>query len=59
MEQLCLQLPEFEVIKSIPSVGDRLSIRLRAEIGNITKYNSSKALIAYAGLDPMIMQSGK
>ena len=59
MEQLCLQLPEFEVIKSIPSVGERLSIRLLAEIGDISKYNSSKALIAYAGLDPMIMQSGK
>ncbi len=59
MEQLCLQLPEFVVIKSIPSIGERLSIRLLAEIGDISKYNSSKALIAYAGLDPMIMQSGK
>ena len=59
MEQLCLQLPEFEVIKSIPSIGERLSIRLIAEIGDISKYNSPKALIAYAGLDSMIMQSGK
>ena len=59
MEQLCLQLPEFEVIKSVPSIGKRLSIRLISEIGDISKYNSSKALIAYAGLDPMIMQSGK
>ena len=59
MEQICLQLPEFEIIKSIPSVGDKLSIRLLAEIGNISKYSSSKSLIAYAGLDPMIMQSGK
>ena len=54
MEQICLQLPEFEILKSIPSVGDKLSIRLLAEIDK-----SSKALIAYAGLDPMIMQSGK
>ena len=59
MEQICLQLPEFEILKSIPSVGDKLSIRLLAEIGDINKYKSSKALIAYAGLDPMIMQSGK
>ena len=59
MKQICLQLPEFEIIKSIPSVGDKLSIRLLAEIGDINKYKSSKALIAYAGLDPMIMQSGK
>ena len=59
MKQICLQLPEFEIIKSIPSVGDKLSIRLLAEIGNISKYSSSKSLIAYAGLDPMIMQSGK
>ena len=59
MEQICLQLPEYEIIKSIPSVGDKLSIRLLAEIGNISKYSSSKSLIAYAGLDPMIMQSGK
>ncbi len=40
MEQLCLQLPEFEVIKSIPSVGERLSIRLLPEIGDISKHNS-------------------
>ena len=59
MKQICLQLPEYEIIKSIPSVGDKLSIRLLAEIGNISKYSSSKSLIAYAGLDPMIMQSGK
>ena len=59
MKQICLQLPEFEILKSIPSVGDKLSIRLLAEIGDINKYKSSKALIAYAGLDPMIMQSGK
>ena len=59
MKQICLQLPEFEIIKSITSVGDKLSIRLLAEIGNISKYSSSKSLIAYAGLDPMIMQSGK
>lgn len=59
MEQICLQLPEFEILKSIPSVGNKLSIRLLAEIGDINKYKSSKALIAYASLDPMIMQSGK
>lgn len=59
MERICLQLPEYEIIKSIPSVGNKLSIRLLAEIGNISKYCSSKSLIAYAGLDPMIMQSGK
>ena len=52
-------LPEFEIIKTIPSVADLSAVRLLSEIGDIRKFRSAKSLIAYAGLDPMVLQSGK
>ena len=59
MEGLCSGLPEYEVLKTIPSAGGRLGVRLLAGIGDICRFESAKALVAYAGLDPMVMQSGR
>ncbi len=48
----------FHLILSIPCVKENLASRLTAEIGDINKFTSYKALIAYAGTDPRIYQSG-
>ena len=52
-------LPEYKIIKSLPNVGERSAVRLLAEIGDITKFKTKKSFIAYIGLDPMVLQSGK
>lgn len=51
--------PFFEFIKSIPGISDNLSSRILAEIGDISRFSNYKKIIAYAGIDPMIYQSGE
>ncbi len=47
-----------KLLRSIPGVGPIVCASLIGEIQNIQRFGSSKALIAYAGLDPKIRQSG-
>jgi len=51
-------LEEYEFILSIDGIGPNLAARLIAEIGNIKDFKTREALIAFAGLDPHIAQSG-
>lgn len=43
---------------SIPGIGPTIASTLIAEIGTIQQFPSGKALVAYAGLDPKVRQSG-
>lgn len=43
---------------TIPGIGNTLSCNFITEIGNVHRFKNSKALIAYAGLDPKVKQSG-
>lgn len=47
-----------DLLESIPGVGTTLSATLAAEIGDIGRFKNGKALVAYAGLDPRVRQSG-
>lgn len=51
--------PNYECIRSIPGISDNLGSRLLAEIGDISRFSNYKKIIAYAGIDPMIYQSGE
>lgn len=46
-------------IVSIPGVGKNTAVRFVAEIMNLNRFKSHKSLIAFAGSDPSIEQSGK
>ena len=46
-------------ITSIPGINEILGAVILGEIGDIRRFSSSRKLIAYAGLDPSISQSGK
>lgn len=59
MISIASQLKEFELLKSIPGIADITATRLIAEIGDINAYPSSSSIVAYAGLDPAILQSGQ
>lgn len=43
---------------SIPGVGTQTGAIILAEIGDINRFKSDDALLAYAGLDPSVYQSG-
>ena len=51
--------PHFEQIVSIVGIGENLASRIIAELGDMKKYTSKNQIVSYAGLDPMIRQSGK
>ena len=51
-------LEEYRFILSIDGIGPNLASRIIAEIGRIEDFKSRKSLVAYAGLDPNIAQSG-
>jgi transposase len=40
-----------ELLKSIPGIGEMLSVSLLAFAGNLRRFSNSKALVAYAGLN--------
>ena len=46
------------LLESIPGIGPKLSLSILSEIGGINRFSSGDSLIAYAGLDPKIRQSG-
>jgi transposase len=52
-------LPEYKVLRSMAGVGDRLGPVILAEIGDIRRFHSGKALNAYAGNDAPPYQSGQ
>ena len=59
MKELAKQLPEYSVVRSMGGVGDVLAPKLIAEIGDIRRFHSSRALIAFAGIDAPPYQSGQ
>lgn len=49
----------FDIIKSIPGIGDNLASRIIAEIGEISRFSKPEQINKYAGINPIIDQSGK
>lgn len=58
MQELASSLPEFSVVSQMPGVGTVLAPRLIAEIGDIRRFRSASALVAFAGIDAPPFQSG-
>jgi transposase len=59
MNEIASALPEVELMKSIPGIGDKLAAAIVAEVGDVTQFEDAKQLVAFAGLDPAIYSSGK
>ena len=59
MQLLAKSLPEYSIVREMGGVGDILAPKLIAEIGDVRKLHSSKALIALAGIDPPPYESGQ
>ncbi len=59
MQELAKSLKEYEVVRGMEGVGEVLAPRLIAEIGDVRRFHSGKALIAYAGIDAPPYQSGQ
>jgi len=49
----------YKRLMTMPGVATNLASRITAEIGNINRFEHKKQLVAYAGTDPKIYQSGQ
>ena len=61
LQQLISEAKEvsyFPCIMSIVGIGENLAARLIAELGDMSRFKSRRAIAAYAGLNPKIRQSG-
>ena len=59
MQELASSLPEYPVVMKTFGVGPTLGPQLMAEIGDIRRFHSKKALVAFAGLDSPPNDSGQ
>ncbi|MBO4459430.1 MAG: IS110 family transposase [Clostridiales bacterium] len=59
MKELAKSLPEYSTVRAMGGVGDTLAPKLIAEIGDVRRMHSAKALVAFAGIDPPPHESGQ
>jgi transposase len=48
----------YQLLLSLVGIGPAIAVSLCAEVGSIHRFDSAKQLVAYAGLDPRVRQSG-
>ena len=59
MQEIASDLPEYSIVRDMKGVGDVLSVRLIAEIGDVRRFYNGSALVAFAGIDAPPYESGK
>ena len=59
MQSLASSLPEYPVVMRMFGVGPALGPQLMAEIGDVRRFHSKKALVAFVGIDAPPYQSGQ
>jgi len=59
IEKICQDDEDVQRLKTIPGIGDVVATSFVAEIGDINRFSSSERLASYAGLAPIVRQSGE
>ena len=59
MVHLAKQLPEYDTVMAMYGVGEVTGPQLMAEIGDVRRFHSKSALVAFAGIDAPPYQSGQ
>jgi transposase len=59
IEQKVLESPAAQRLLSIPGIGQSTAALIVAEVGEIERFDRHEELVSYAGLDPMVHQSGE
>ena len=59
IDALAKDIEEYKIIQSIPGIGEKIAATIISEIGEIDRFNHPKKLVAFAGLDPSIFESGR
>ncbi|MGA5692650.1 IS110 family transposase [Cytobacillus pseudoceanisediminis] len=59
IDALAKDIEEYKIIQSIPGIGEKIAATIISEIGEIERFDHPKRLVAFAGIDPSIFESGK
>nr|WP_263325199.1 IS110 family transposase [Neobacillus sp. Marseille-Q6967] len=59
IDALAKEIKEYKIIQSIPGIGEKIAATIISEIGEIDRFNHPKKLVAFAGIDPSIFESGR
>ena len=59
MLRLAKRLPEYDTVLAMYGVGEITAAQLIAEIGDVHRFPHRSSLVAFAGVDPAVNQSGK
>ncbi len=58
IDALAKSIEECKIIQSIPGIGEKIAATIISEIGEIDRFNHPKKLVAFAGIDPSVFESG-
>jgi transposase len=59
IDALARNIEEYDLLRSIPGIGEKIAATILSEIGDIDQFEHAKKLVAYAGIDPSVYASGK
>lgn len=59
IDTLAKDIEEYKIIQSIPGIGEKIAATIISEIGEIERFDNPRQLVAFAGLDPEVFESGK
>ncbi|MDL4842437.1 IS110 family RNA-guided transposase [Aquibacillus rhizosphaerae] len=59
IDALAKEIEEYKIIRSIPGIGEKIAATIISEIGEIDLFDNPKKLVAFAGIDPSIFESGR
>lgn len=58
VERVAAEVPEVELLMTIPGVSSYSGLLIHAEIGEIDRFDRAEEVVSYAGLDPVVEESG-
>jgi hypothetical protein len=58
IEECTGSLPETQLLMSISGVSYYSALMIYAEVGEVTRFDQDKEVVSYAGLNPVIRESG-
>lgn len=58
IDTLAKSIEEYKILQSIPGIGEKIAATIISEIGEIDRFNHPKKLVAFAGIDPSVFESG-
>jgi endonuclease III len=53
-DALAQERKEYDLLRSVPGIGDKIAATILSEIGGIERFDHAKKLVAYSGIDPSV-----